>query len=235
MKPALSTWAFLLAAAVLTGGCSSSPPAATDAPATAGKEKETAQKRAGLERDLALAREKIAKAKRDLADQEASGSASLAKAKGDLDVVQGRLKTFDEKEAPNKLAKARLDLQMARDQNDDAKEELEQLELMYKDQDLADKTREIVIRRTKRQLARTEDHLKLQEDDLKILEERTIPQDREKIALELADKQRALVLAQRASEASLHEKRIALMAAEADVARIERELESLASQAKAST
>ena len=222
----------LLAAAASTCGCSATPPTASK-DAAGGKEKETTNKRAGLERDLAVARERIARAERDLADQNLTGAESLAKAKGELDMAQGRMKTFDEKEAPNKLAKARLDLQGARDNQEDSKEELEQLELMYKDQDLADKTREIVIRRSQRQLARAGERLKLQEDDLKILEDRTLPQDREKISFEIADKQRTLGLAQRTHESALHDKRIALMAAQAEGARLERELASLAAEPKA--
>ncbi len=226
-----------LGSLALAVGCSSTPPSATIAsPSSASapsKEKEASLKKAGFERELAIAREKLAKAKRDVMDQELSGSAAVLKARADVELTQARLRTIDEKEAPNRLAKANLDLQAARDSQDDSKEELEQLEIMYKEQDLADKTREIVIRRSKRQLARAADRLKLQEDDVKILSERTLPQEREKLVLEIADKQRAHEQSVRASESGLFEKRLGILVAEAEVARLERELEALAADGKA--
>jgi hypothetical protein len=227
----------LVAVAVLglLAGCGSTPAGAPQAPGKdPGKEKEAALKRAALERDLPIAREKLAKARRDLADQELSGRAAVIKAKADLDLASARLKDVDEKETPNRLAQARLGLKRARDMLEDSKEELEQLELMYKDQDLADKTREIVIRRAKRGLERAQEGLKLEEESVKTLEERTIPHERGKLALEAADKLRALESAERGAESSLAEKKIGLLGATAEVARLEAELAAIEKDSKES-
>ena len=219
MKTGFSIFGAALLALTTLSACRSpemARAAAGGAKAGEAKDKETALKRAAFERDLPIAREKLSKAKMDLADQEHIGQASLAKAKADLELTQTRLKNFDEKEAPNRLAMARLNLNQAQDRAADSKEELEQLELMYKEQDLADKTREIVIRRARRELDRSQERLRIQGDDLKILEERTLPHERAKLALEVADKERDQEKTARSADAALLEKRIALMSAEAD-------------------
>jgi hypothetical protein len=72
----------------------------------------------------------------------------------------------------------------------------------------------------------------LQESELKTLEERTLTLERQKLALDNEDKQRDLERASRAAEASLTEKRIASMSAEADLAKLESELLALSKDAK---
>ncbi|MGH7150446.1 MAG: hypothetical protein ACREIU_07105, partial [Planctomycetota bacterium] len=156
----------VLSAALLAGGCRSAQPQPTaSAPGGAGsasqagspapsKEKEEearqkALKRAGLEREGPIAEAKHAKAKKEQGDQESANQMALDKAKKDHDLALARQRDFEEKEDPQRRARARLELQQASDMLDEAKEELEQLEMMYKEQDLADKTKEVVIRRGK--------------------------------------------------------------------------------------
>jgi hypothetical protein len=95
---------------------------------------------------------------------------------------------------------------------------------MYKDQDLADKTREIVIRRAKRDLERSQQRLALQQEDLGILTERTLPQEREKLTLDVEEKQREIAKAERAAQKAAGAQKVAVMAAEADIKRIETEM-----------
>ena len=223
--------------AMLLAGCSSTsqvtPNTEVGGAKDPGKSSDAAAKKDSLKRDLILAQEKLAKAKRDLQDEQEMGPSAPEKARRELELAKLRLQVFDETEMPIRLAKSRLELQEATDSLDEAKEELEQLELMYKEQDLADKTREIVIRRSQRRLARTDAHLKLQAEDLKVLEERTLPQDRAKLELDLLDKQRAADTATRSAVSALHDKRIAVLAAESEVARLQREIETAASTAMA--
>jgi hypothetical protein len=187
-------------------------------------ERDKALKRAALERDLPIAKEKVENARRDLADQTADAQAASAKLQKELQLAKTKLETFEKREAPARTAKAQLDLQYARDNHENNKEELEQLELMYKDQDLADKTREIVIRRAKRELERTQQRLALQQEELGILTERTLPQEREKLSLDVEEKQREIARAERGTQKAMGDKKVALMAAESEIKRIEGEM-----------
>jgi hypothetical protein len=191
------------------------------------KEKERVNKRASLEREMPVAREKLENARRDEADQKADSQASAAKVRKELDLARKKLETFEGREMPAKVAKGKLDLQNAKDNLDNSKEELEQLELMYKEQDLADKTREIVIKRAKRELDRATQRFAIQQEELAILTERTLPQEKEKLALDVEEKERESARAERGAQKAAGEKKVALMAAENEIKRIETELASL--------
>lgn len=220
----------MLASARHAGAHPAATPAASVHAAKAedeAKAQEKALKRANLDRQLSVERQKLDRARQEVENQEVSGRGSVEKSAAERELAQARLRTFDEKEAPNRLGKARLDLQQAKDNLDEAKEELDQLEMMYKEENLADKTREIVIRRGKRRLDRAGERLALQQRELETLEGNTLPHERAKLALELEEKTRELDRARRAADSSLLEKRIAVMSAEAEVARIEAELGSL--------
>jgi hypothetical protein len=196
------------------------------------KEKADALKRAALERELPISREKLAKVQRDLADHATDADATNAKLGKELQLAKMKLETFEKREMPTKIARGQLDVQNSKDSLDNAKEELEQLEIMYKDQDLADKTREIVIRRAKRDLDRAQKRLALQQEDFAILSERTLPQDREKLALDVEEKEREIARTDRATQKAMMDKKIAVMAAESDIKRIETELAGLKGDAK---
>lgn len=225
------------AIAILVAAARFSPPAWQDQDATTkqdkakeekeAKEKEKATKRAALERELPIAKEKLARAQKDVADQAEDAQAAGAKIQKEIGLARAALETFEKREMPAKIAKAQLDLQNARDGVDNNKEELEQLELMYKEQDLSDKTREIVIRRAKRELERATQRLAIQQEELNIMTERTLPQSREKLVLEAEEKQREAARAERASQKASTDKKIALMAAESDVKRVETDLANM--------
>lgn len=196
------------------------------------KERDKAMKRASLERELPIAQEKLARAQKDVADQSIDNTAAAAKLQKELALAKSKLETFEKREMPAKVAKAQLDLQNVRDNVDNSQEELEQLEIMYKDQDLADKTREIVIRRAKRDLERARQRLGLQEIELATLTERTLPQDREKLALDVEEKDREMARGERNAQKTLMEKRIAVMSGESEIKRIDAEVTNLKREVK---
>jgi hypothetical protein len=186
--------------------------------------KDKALKLAALERELPIAKEKLENARREMADSVADAQATSAKLQKEFGLAKTKLETFEKREMPSKTAKGQLDLQNAKDFLDMNKEELEQLELMYKEQDLADKTREIVIRRAKRDLERSQQRLALQQEELGILTERTLPQEREKLTLDVEEKQREIARAERAAQKASGAQKVAVMAAESDIKRIEAEM-----------
>jgi len=186
--------------------------------------RDKALKIAALEREYPIAKEKLENARREMADGAADAQAAMAKLQKELLLAKTKLETYEKREMPSKTAKGQLDLQGTKDFLDNNKEELEQLELMYKEQDLADKTREIVIRRAKRDLERSQQRLALQQEDLGILLERTLPQEREKLTLDVEEKQREIGKAERAAQKAAGAQKVAVMAAESDIKRIEAEM-----------
>jgi hypothetical protein len=191
------------------------------------KPADPAKKRAALERELALAGEKAGRAAVDVADQDADNKAALDKAATELGFAERKLKDFEEVEAPARLEKARLELQGGKDMLDDAREELAQLEMMYKDSEIGDKTKDMVLARGKRGLARAEARLKTQERDFEALESRTLPLERDRLKADAAEKRRDVERAKRAADKATFERSAAVKAAENEVRRIKEELAGL--------
>lgn len=204
--------------------------------AKAEKEKaDRAIKRAKLMRDLQIAREEVAKVQASMQDQEASSKENLEKAASERELVARRLREFEEKHVPVRLDRSRLDLQGTRDYVKESEEELAQLEMMYAEADLADKTREIVIERAKRRLERARRSLDIQTRDSENLERATIPVEREDLRLQLMQKDQALEQARRQAAADARAKRIELMRAQSEVERILAEQEQLEREEKDAT
>ena len=70
----------------------------------------------------------------------------------------------------------------------EAQQELEQLELMYSEEEFADQTKEIVLERGRRRLERTQRDLELRRADFATLQEQTLPVERREHELRVVDK-----------------------------------------------
>jgi hypothetical protein len=206
------------------------PPASQSGEAE--KSAQDAQKKAQLELQVPIERNKVTRAKMDVEAAKRSSTAAIDKAKAELALAEEARKRFVEIEAPLKEAREQLDLQEAQDSLADNREELEQLEMMYKEDDLADKTKEIVLRRGKRRLERSEDRLKLQERERASLPGE-LEQSRIKLEQAVTDKKVELERAQRAADGEALEKETALLSAQAELARVEAELAELNNKAGA--
>ncbi len=188
---------------------------------------EKAAKHAKLARDLPIAKEEVVKAKAAIDLQQATNRDNLDKTQAERDLAEKKLKDLEEKHGPARLEKTRNGLLEAQDYHKEAEEELAQLEMMYKEADLADKTREIVIERAKRRLTRSQRELTVQQKELDNLEKATLPLEITDLRMQLTQKNQALEAAKRTAESDLRAKRIELMKAEAEVARIEAEMAEL--------
>jgi hypothetical protein len=191
------------------------------------KPADTASKRRELERQVAIAREKLRQSEAEVELQRMAAADDDAKRNAEIELAKAELDEFDKHDAPSRIAKARLDLAQARDALDEQKEELAQLEATYADGDLADKTREIVLNRGKRRVARAEQRLAIAEGEAQTLEELTIRRERAKLELAVEQSTRDVRRAKESAENEALSKRIAVMSAEADVARVEAELAAL--------
>ena len=124
---------------------------------------------------------------------------------------------------PNRLAEDALGLQGSWDGLLETREELAQLEMMYKDSALGDATAEITLNRTKRRLQRAEEGHRLREkrsEDLKTL---TLPRDEERLRLEVKAKTVALESARRSVEKGRMARAEALRGLDVEAGKLERE------------
>lgn len=172
---------------------------------------------ASADRDLATARDKLAIARLQVDLAEKRTETGRLRKERELELARSELAQFEESDAPTRLAKSKLDLARRRDAVTEQKEELAQLEMMYEQQDLADKTREIVLQRGKRRVERAEADLAIGERETATLEGKVLPRERAKLALEIDVKARELEEMKRDAESTLLDKRMALRSAEADV------------------
>ncbi|MCH8251975.1 MAG: hypothetical protein IID36_05930 [Planctomycetes bacterium] len=191
------------------------------------KKAEKDAKRAKLTRDLAIAKVKIAQAEMALDHQHADDEETLRKTAADRDVAAAKLEDFEKRSMPVRLDKARLALQRADDGVRQSREELEQLEMMYAESELGDKTREIVIIRAKRRLERAEWNLRIQQAEMNNLEKNTIPLEHHDLQLKYEAAAAAHTGKSRSAKSSQFGKTLAIMSAESEVVRLETELANM--------
>jgi hypothetical protein len=223
--------------ALVSSGCASAPKddqkaAPSDKSSDAEKSAQDSLKPAQLERQRAIERNKVARARMDVEANRRSDAAALEKAKAELAQAEQARKRFGEEEAPIKTERAQLDLQEAQDSLAENREELDQLEMMYKADDLADKTKEIVLNRGKRRLERAQQRLALQQREANSLQSE-LDQTRAKLELAVTEKKVELERMQRSVESDALEKDTAVLSAQAELARVEEELAQLSAKSGA--
>jgi len=184
-------------------------------PAHAGAPPDAPQ--AHAERELATAQDKLAIARLQLELGQHRAQSGRARREAELQLARGELTQFEESDAPNQLAKSKLEIQRRRDSLFEQQEELAQLEMLYEKQDLADKTREIVLQRGKRRVERAQEELAIAEREAATLETKALPRQRAKLALEVESRTRELDEQRAEAEVGQLEKRLALRAAEAEL------------------
>jgi HlyD family secretion protein len=197
--------------------------------------------RGPLEKQIAAAKNELRGAKATLdkarADQElaARGDAlALAQAELSLKEAEASLKNFEAVEGPHLLLNAELQLKQMEDMLADQKEELEQLEKMYKGEELTNATSEIVVRRARRALERAHSYVKVAKGGYDTIVQLTHPRQRRQYAdhVENARHSLAQLRAQQAHAAVQREVELAKAEAahkqhEEQLAKLSRDLEAL--------
>jgi hypothetical protein len=229
------------AALLLTAGCLSSrdgskeaanPAGGAGAPASAAEAKEEAKQKAeDASFQLQMASARFDRAKMDVEQQNFESSLATTKAKLELSLAQKALDHYVKVEMPAKRARAELDLTQTKDYVTEQEEELAQLELMYKADDLGDKTKEIVLARSKRRLDRAQKSIALQAKDLDDLVTVQQPEQREKLENAVKEHEADLQRAEVAAKTGQVDKELALRTQEAEVKKQKREAEKAAKAA----
>ena len=183
------------------------------------------RKLAKQERDLAVAQIKLEKTHLSHKHTDADNEVALAKAEAELALAQRQLEIFQERNAPAKIAWSQLSLTNAEDNAREAQEELEQLELMYNEDEFADQTKEIVIERGKRRLQSSQRDLELRRADFETLKEQTLPVEQREHEMRVTDKHEALKNLRRSLETAALDRKIALINAEGEIIQAEQELQ----------
>lgn len=171
------------------------PVAAQDAekkPEGEKKKEDPAKKAAERERKLTYARIELKIAELSTANDLREADASLARARRNLDEARDDLEHFKSVEMPISLDDKKIDLDRVTFRADESKEELAELENMYKKEEYAELTKELVIKRGRRQLELAQRDLKVEERKYDSLQKQ-----------ELQKKQRGLEDAVRKAEEEL--------------------------------
>lgn len=188
---------------------------------------ELAEKREDLERKLNIAKMKLEVAAMELEAQKVAAELSVRHAREELEIARGKLEQFRSIDAPNRLDSARLSLQSAKDRAVEAAEELEQIEIMYEGQDLDDRTAEFVVSRGRRNAERAAQRISIQEGQLKALEQHELPRETRSMELSVERKEADVDKAARSARTGELQKRIGVLSAESEVAKLEDQLRDL--------
>ena len=178
-----------------------------------------------LERNLEVAQIKLDKTKITQEQAQRRNQESLARAEMDLDLAQQRYKTYMEKSLPSRIGWSQLNLQRVADNIQEAREELDQLETMYREDEVDAKTKEIVVGRSRLRLERSLRDQELRQADFDTMMNESMPVEKREQENQLQDRQRAVVNAKEAVQISELDARVNFMAAEDEVTRVGYELE----------
>lgn len=156
-----------------------------DAPADAAAKRATkaANKAADRAHELAVARLALELAELQARAGEAKAERGLAEAARALAEAESDLAAFREIERPHEIAKAVLEIDQADHRRDGQHDELNELVAMYAAEDFAAMTKELVLKRGRKQLEFAERELELARAELAHLQDETLPKkERELVA-----------------------------------------------------
>jgi hypothetical protein len=166
--------------------------------------------------ELNLAKARIAVELGELAYHDANALAEI-----EFELAKKRLQIFVKMTTPDRIARAELSLQQAEDAVTEAEQDVYQLELKSSDGQVADQSQEAVVERAQRRLARAQRDLELSREEFRVLQEVTLPLEQRELELASETRKFALLQVQRDNEGALIDRKIAVLSAEAELARLE--------------
>jgi hypothetical protein len=149
----------------------------------------------------------------------------------ELEFAKAKLEQFKAIEMPNRIAEAQLDLQRVRDSAKERADELAQIEAMYSEQKIDDKTKEFVLERGRRQAEAGAKQVEIAVRRHELATQHEIPREFARLQLDLAKKTSELEKARIGLQTSRIEREIKQLSAEGELTKARNELEQ-ASTAK---
>lgn len=233
--PASISILFLLGCASTTSADAVPRPAA--APGEAAEESASAEDKAeklrDLEQDLEIARARLSVARLEAASHAKQQEVQRRHAALEVQLAESSLAQLVEADMPNRLAAEKLDLRSAQDRAQEAAEELTQIEIMYKDQELDDVTAEFVVSRGRRSAERAAARIEVMENELSAMEERELPRERQRLQLAVDRAVADLAESEREAEIGAQNQAISVKEAVNSVDKLERELAEARAEADA--
>jgi len=154
-------------------------------------------------------------------------AARASHAQADVQEAKANLADYLANTMPSRLAQEKLNLQGSKDNAMEAAEELEQIRIMYEEQDLEDMTREFVISRGRRRAERSEKRIAIQEAQFRSVEEHELPQQVRQLERKLVQAEEALAKTLTEGEVGRRNKALGLRESETKLKRKEREIAEL--------
>ena len=191
-----------------------------------------ASKQDQARRKLEIAEQKLAKARQAAEHGEVETESKITAAEQTLIIATTKLQQLEQHIAPNKLARAELGLQGSQDRFNESQEEMTQLELMYAEEEFAEKTKEIVLERGKRRLERSRRDLEIRRRELEFTQSHDLPLQIQEQQFKVEQAQKSLDKAKRDSVGGIIDRSIATLTADAEVAKLQAELEKLEKEAQ---
>lgn len=189
--------------------------------------RERQRKRVRLERELKMAELRHTKTQAEQEHSARERGARLERLEQELEIARTRLAMLTEQQIPDRIARGELGLQWSRDSVLEAEQELHQLELMYSEDQLADKTKEIVLERGRRRLERSRRNLELAEREHVRMVEHDIPLEVREAQMGVENKAREIVGLRHEIHTSRIDVELSALSAEAEMERLRQELEDV--------
>jgi hypothetical protein len=190
-----------------------------------------ARQRADLEHRIEVAQLLLAKAQIEVEQGELKHRDRLAQTEMEFELAKRRQQISTKFTTPNRIARAELSLQQTEEGVLEARAELDELLRKSGDPPAASGTAQTLTERAQRRLERAQRDLELRREELRILKEVTLPLEQMELDLAAEQKKRAVLQAQRDDEGPLIDRRIAVLNAQAELARLEAALADLPTEA----
>lgn len=189
--------------------------------------RERSRRRKRLERELVMTGIRHEKQNQVYEFQKKAAAVGLERSRKELEAAVKRFENLTTEAIPTRLARGELSLQYAQDGVKEAQEELAQLEMMYKEEQLADQTKEIVLERSRRRLDRSKRGLELATSETRNTKEVLIPLEIRDAEMGVDAKRREVEKLEFDQRTAEIDQKLALMNAEAEIEKLRQEMEDL--------
>lgn len=179
---------------------------------------------AELERRVESAELKLAQAQIEIEHGDLRHRQTIARLEKEFEFAKRRLEIFVEMTAPLRIARAELELDRVGADCRAAEEELARLDTPVTSAPMDDALREAAAGQARRRLAQAQRERDLQREELRILREVLLPLEQMERELEAERKKHAILEAHWDNERALLDRRMAVIAAEIELSRLEQEL-----------
>ncbi|MBK7876490.1 MAG: hypothetical protein IPJ77_12195 [Planctomycetes bacterium] len=216
-----------LVACSSTGAKSGGPSGASNGKQEASKDDDAGEKLAKKEFELECARLEQRLKKLGNEAEERSAANELEEAERGLRDAREALENFQSHDKPMKLDDGQLDLDQAIQRRTQQQQELEELEAMYKQEELATLTKELVISRERKGLEFAKRALEMMTKNIEHAKSVELPKKARELTESVAKAERRLVEARAKSEKLKLENQLETMKSERALADLEKEVAKL--------